>query len=113
MRNSAVTIQDCLDMASMKDMCVVLNDGKVVGFRKERSSRNTDQSTPRANEQNNIRYPICVIVAQGKRIVKESGKSETFIDYLRRSNGVPAKKPSANSRGLRYILVGRDTGNCL
>lgn len=112
MRKSVVTIQDCLDMASMKDMRVVLNDGKVIGFRKERSSRNTDQSTPRANEQNNIRYAIYCMVTHGKRIVKESGKSETFIDFIRRNGIVPKQEPSADSRGLRYIPVGRDTGNC-
>lgn len=31
-----ITIQDCIDMYSMKDKAVVLNDGRVVGFKKEK-----------------------------------------------------------------------------
>ena len=112
MRKSVVTIQDCLDMASLKDMRVVLNDGRVVGFRKEESPRDTDQSNPRTSSNNNIRYAIYCMVAQGKRIVKESRKSETFIDFIRRDGIVHQQEPSADSRGLRYIPVGRDTGNC-
>lgn len=112
MRKSVVTIQDCLDMASMKNMRVVLNDGRVVGFRKEENPRDTDQSNPRASSNNNIRYAIYCMVSHGKRIVKESGKSETFIDFIRSNGIVPQQEPSADGRGLRYILVGRDTRNC-
>ncbi len=31
----AVTIEDCLDMYKKKNKCVILNDGKVIGFREE------------------------------------------------------------------------------
>lgn len=107
-----VTVQDCLDMANMKNMYVVLNDGQAIGFEHEESPRDTDQSNPRTSHNNNIRYAIYAMVAQGKRIVKESGKSETYIDFIRRNGIVPKQELSANGRGLRYILVGRDTGNC-
>ena len=30
-----ITIQDCIDMYNMKDMTAIINDGKVVGFKKE------------------------------------------------------------------------------
>ena len=30
-----ITIQDCVDMYKMKNMIAIINDGKVVGFKKE------------------------------------------------------------------------------
>lgn len=30
-----ITLQDCTDMYRLKDMCVVINDGRVVNFAKE------------------------------------------------------------------------------
>ena len=30
-----VTIQDCLDMYNIKGMITIINDGKVLGFKKE------------------------------------------------------------------------------
>lgn len=94
MSKSSVTIQDCLDMESMKDMRVVLNDGKVIGFKKERSSRNTDQSTPRANTQNNIRYAIYSMVAHGKQSVKEGKRDESLIEHFRSILGTHQPKPN-------------------
>ena len=31
-----VTLQDCIDMYKMKDMCAVLDDGRVINFEKEK-----------------------------------------------------------------------------
>ena len=106
-----VTIQDCIDMADMKNMSVVLSDGKVVGFEHEESPRATDQSVPRTSCNNNIRYAIYAMVAHGRRIVKESETNEAFDMAFRRVLDLLPKKPSADSRGLRYIPVGRSTGN--
>lgn len=36
MNKDRITIQDCIDMYNMKDKAVVLNDGRVVGFKKEK-----------------------------------------------------------------------------
>ena len=30
-----ITIQECIDMYNMKNMIAIINDGKVVGFKKE------------------------------------------------------------------------------
>ena len=34
-----ITIQDCIDMYNMKNMIAIINDGKVVGFKKEEFNR--------------------------------------------------------------------------
>lgn len=39
MNMNCMTIQDCMDMHTFKGKAVILNDGKVVGFREERDER--------------------------------------------------------------------------
>lgn len=39
MNMNGITIQDCMDRYAIKNEAVILNDGKVVGFREERDER--------------------------------------------------------------------------
>lgn len=44
MNKEIITIQDCIDMYEKKNQAVILNDGKVIDFQKEKQNLATDQS---------------------------------------------------------------------
>lgn len=38
MNNDVITIQDCIEMLAYKDCVTIINDGKIIGFEKEKEN---------------------------------------------------------------------------